>query len=67
MDKPFTVVSSKKKKQQKGPLKPLYNPNNQKVVVQLHLDTSPQTSIQATRQYLQTANRAVRKYQKNFD
>ena len=63
----FTVVSSKKKQQQKGPPKPLYNPNDQKVVVQLHPDTAPQSSVQATWRYLQMANRAVREYQKNLD
>ena len=61
------MVSSKEKKQQKGPLKPLYNPNDQKVVVQLHPVTPPQKSVQAIWKYLQTANRAVREYQKNLD
>ena len=68
-DKSFTVVSNKKKAkaQKKGPLKPLYNPNDQKVIVQVHPDTPPQESVQMTWQYLQMANRAVREYQKDLD
>lgn len=66
--KTFAVVShNKPKPQKKGPLKPLYNPNDQKVVVQVHLDTLPQTSVQMTWQYLQMANHAVCEYQKDLD
>ena len=63
------MVSNKKKvkAQKKGPLKPLYNPNDQKVIVQVHPDTPPQESVQMTWQYLQMANRAVRDYQKDLD
>ena len=59
----------KKKTAKKGPqpLKPLYHPNDQKVVVQIHPDTPPQSSIQMTWQYLQMANCAIREYQKDLD
>ena len=66
-EKAFTIVSRKKKNQFKGPLKPLYDPNDQKVIIQIHPDTPPQTTIQMTWQYLQMANRAVREYQKGPD
>ena len=66
-DKTFTVVTHKKKPTKKGPLKPLYNPNDQKVIVQIHPDTPPQESVQMTWQYLQMANHAVRQYQKDLD
>ena len=65
-EKTFTVVTHKRPKQQKkkGLLRPLYNPNDQKVV---HPGTPPQPSVQMTWQYLQMANRAVREYQKDLD
>ena len=47
-EKAFTIVSRKKKNQFKGPLKPLYDPNDQKVIIQIHPDTPPQTTIQMT-------------------
>lgn len=62
----FQMVT-KKKPAKKGPLRPLYNPNDQKVIIQVHPDTPPATTIQMTWQYLQMANRAVREYQKAPD
>ena len=59
-EKAFTIVSRKKKNQFTRPRKPLYDPNNQKVIIQIHPDTPPQTTIQMIWQYLQMANRAVR-------
>ena len=68
-DNSFTVVTNKKEAAEKGPqpLKPLYGPNDQKVVVQIHPDTPPQPSVQITWQCLQIANRAIREYQKDLD
>ena len=66
-DNSFTVVAKKKKPQKKGPLRPLYNPNDQKVVAQIHPDTPPESTVQATWRYLQMANAAIREYQKNPD
>ena len=63
----FIIVSRKKKNQFKGPLKPLYDPNNQKIIIQIHPHTPPQTTIQITWQYIQMANRAIREYQKGTD
>ena len=63
-EKAFTIVSRKKKNQFKGPRKPLYDPNDQKVIIQIHPDTPPQTTIQMTWQDLQIVNRAIREYQK---
>ena len=60
------VIHKKPKQQEKGPLKPLYNTNGQKAAVQLHPDTPPQSSVQATWQYLQMASRAIREYQKDL-
>ena len=62
-DKAFTVVTKKKAKNGPQPLKPLYDPNDQKVIVQPHT----QTSVQMTWQYLRMANRAVWEYQKELD
>ena len=61
------MVARKKKPQKKGPLRPLYNPNDQKVVVQIHPDTPPEPTVQATWRYLQMANAAIWGYQKNPD
>ena len=66
-DNSFTVVAKKKNPQKKGPLRPLYNPNDQKVVVQIHPDTPPEPAVQATWRYLQMANAAIWGYQKNPD
>ena len=46
--KVFTIISRKKKNQSKGPLKKLYDPNDQKLIIQIHPDTPPQTTFQMT-------------------
>ena len=55
----FTVVTSNTKQRQKGPqtIRPIYDPNDQKVIVQIHLDTPPRTEAQQHWQYLQLANK----------
>ena len=64
----FTVVRNKRT----GPkapkaLKPLYDPSDQKVTLQLHPSTPPAEDVQTTWRYLRLANKAVREYQKNTD
>ena len=63
----FTLVAAKKK--QKGPqtIKPVYNPNDQRVIIQIHPDTPPARKFQATWRYLQLANRVVGEYRKGLE
>jgi hypothetical protein len=61
----FTVVSNKKKKEKL--LKPQYDPNDQRVILQIHPDTPPATDVQSTWRYLRLANKAVRHYQQELD
>ena len=64
----FNLVSRKKvPKKPAQLLKPHYDPNDQKVIIQLHPSTPPQSTVQITWQYLQLANKAVREYQKDLD
>ena len=67
----FTLVGGKKTRKTTvtapKTLKPLYDPNDQKVIIQLHPDTPPREKIEETWQYLQLANKAVREYQKDLD
>ena len=68
---PTTDISTKNigKRNQKSvkTLKPLYEPNDQKVIIQLHPSTPPAKDIQTTWQYLRIANKAVREYCKELD
>ena len=66
--KEFTLVQNKnKKKANPKPLKPRYDPNDQRVILQIHPDTPPATDVQSTWRYLRLANKAVRHYQQELD
>jgi hypothetical protein len=63
----FTTVVNKKKKEKEKLLKPQYDPNDQRVILQIHPDTPPATDVQSTWRYLRLANKAVRHYQRELD
>jgi hypothetical protein len=46
-------------------LRPQFEPNDQKVIVQVHPNTNPKSDMKSTWSYLQLANKAVREYNKN--
>lgn len=55
----FTTVVNKKKKEKEKLLKPQYDPNDQRVIIQVHPDTPPATDVQTTWRYMRLANKAV--------
>lgn len=67
----FTRVTNRNKNKNKKAaapkiLKPMYDPNDQRVVMQVH-PTPPAVDVQTTWKHLRLASKAVREYQKDLD
>lgn len=64
----FTVdLPSKKKKRGTQMIRPPHDPNDQKVVAQIHPNTPARTDLQSTWRCLQVAYKVVNEYRKDLD
>ena len=60
-------LSSKNKKRGTQIIKPPHDPNDQKVVVQIHPNAPARTDLQSIWRYLQAANKVVNEYRKDLE